>query len=103
MPTSKVRYAECSEIAREVGVHHFRVAAKQQLFHLDHRLLGVSSRTVGVEFRWKAGFSTSIAAVMQTRSRKVEMPSGLSLPLAFGMNTLLMPRVRMSRVVTAVL
>jgi hypothetical protein len=33
--------------------------------------------------------STSIAAVMQTRSRKVEMPSGLSLPLAFGMNTLL--------------
>ena len=27
---------------------------------------------------------------MQPRSRKVEMPSGLSLPLAFGMNTLLM-------------
>jgi len=26
---------------------------------------------------------------MQTRSRKVEMPSGLSLPLVFGMNTLL--------------
>jgi len=26
---------------------------------------------------------------MQTRSRKVEMPSGLSLPLAFGMYTLL--------------
>ena len=25
---------------------------------------------------------------MQTRSRTVEMPSGLSLPLAFGMNTL---------------
>jgi hypothetical protein len=25
---------------------------------------------------------------MQARSRKVEMPSGLSLPLAFGMNTL---------------
>ena len=33
------------------------------------------------------GSSTSIAAVMQTRSRTVEMPSGLSLPLAFGMNT----------------
>jgi hypothetical protein len=30
------------------------------------------------------------AAVMQTRSRKVEMPSGLSLPLAFGINTRLM-------------
>jgi hypothetical protein len=27
---------------------------------------------------------------MQTRSRKVEMPSGLSLPLAFGINTRLM-------------
>ena len=26
---------------------------------------------------------------MHTRSRKVEMPSGLSLPLAFGINTLL--------------
>ena len=35
----------------------------------------------------KIGSSTSIAAVMQTRSRKVEMPSGLSLPLAFGMYT----------------
>jgi len=30
------------------------------------------------------------AAVMQTRSRKVEMPSGRSLPLAFGMYTRLM-------------
>jgi hypothetical protein len=29
----------------------------------------------------------SIAAVMQTRSRKVEMPSGLSLPLAFAIYT----------------
>ena len=38
----------------------------------------------------KIGSSTSIiAAVMQTRSRKVEMPNGLSLPLAFGMYTLL--------------
>src|SRR5271168_263767 len=35
----------------------------------------------------KIGSSTSIAAVMQTRSRKVEMPSGLSLPLAFSMYT----------------
>ena len=38
----------------------------------------------------KIGSSTSIAAVMQTRSRRVEMPNGLSLPLAFGMSTLLM-------------
>src|ERR1700730_1626625 len=35
----------------------------------------------------KIGSSTSIAAVMQTRSRTVEMLSGLSLPLAFAMNT----------------
>ena len=75
------------EVVREVGVNDFRVAAKQQFFHLDHRLLGVSPGTVGVEFRWKIGSSTSIAAVMQTRSRKVEMPSGLSLPLACGMYT----------------
>jgi hypothetical protein len=70
------------------------VAAKQLRFHLDHRLLGVSPRTVGVLLRGrsasKIGSSTSIAAVMQTRSRKVEMPNGLSLPLAFGMYTLLM-------------
>ena len=37
--------------------------------------------------RGKIGSSASTAAVMQTRSRKVEMPSGLSLPLAFGMYT----------------
>jgi hypothetical protein len=33
------------------------MAAKQQLFHLDHRLLGVSPGTVSVEFRWKVGFA----------------------------------------------
>src|SRR5262249_35162140 len=31
----------------------------------------------------KIGSSTSRAAVMQTRSRTLEMPNGLSLPLAF--------------------
>ena len=35
----------------------------------------------------KIGSNTSSVAVMQTRSRTLEMPSGLSLPLAFGMNT----------------
>jgi hypothetical protein len=44
------------EVVREVGVHNFRMAAKQQLLHLNHRLLGVSPATVGVEFRWKVGF-----------------------------------------------
>jgi len=33
---------------------------------------------------------------MQTRSRKVEMPSGLSLPLAFGMDTRLIGSERSS-------
>ncbi len=33
-------------------------------------------------------FSVGVA-VMQTRSRTVEMPSGLCLPLAFGIKTLL--------------
>jgi hypothetical protein len=34
-----------------------------------------------------------MALFKQTRSRKVEMPSGLSLPLAFGIYTLLMGSV----------
>src|ERR1700682_3846161 len=79
------------EVVREVGVHDFRMATEQQLLHLYGGLLGVAPNAVSVDFRWKAaskiGSSTSIAAVMQTRSRTVEMASGLSLPLAFGMNT----------------
>ena len=43
------------EVVREVGVNDFRVASEQQLFHLDHRLLGISPRhgrhTVLVEDR----------------------------------------------------
>src|SRR2546429_1830533 len=80
---------DAPEVVREVGVNDFRMASEQQPFHLNHRLLGIAPRTVRVLFGWKVGFgsSTSIAAVMQTRSRTVEMPSGLSLPLAFGMNT----------------
>jgi len=45
-----------SEVVREVGIDDFRVAAKQLLFHLDHRLLGVAPGTVGVLFWWKVGF-----------------------------------------------
>ena len=52
----KLGMGNAPEVVREVGVHHFRMAAKQQLFHLDHRLLGVSPGAVGVEFRWKVGF-----------------------------------------------
>ena len=47
---------DAPEVVREVGVNDFRVAAEQQLFHLDHRLLGVSPGTVGVLFWWKVGF-----------------------------------------------
>ena len=80
-----------AKVVREVGVHDFRVTTEQQFLHLDHRLLGIPPGTIGVEFRWKIGFedriNTSIAAGHAPKSRTVEMPSGLSLPLAFGMNT----------------
>jgi len=80
------------EVVREVGVHDFRMATEQQLLHLDGGLLGVAPGAVGIYFSGgrsasKIGSSTSSAAVMQTRSRAPEMPSGLSLPLAFGINT----------------
>src|SRR5216684_1589733 len=82
---------DASEVVREVGVNDFRVATEQQPFHLDHRLLGIApgryAYCSGGRSASKIGSSTSIAAVMQTRSRTVEMPSGLSLPLAFGINT----------------
>ena len=72
------------------------MATEQQPFHFNHRLLGIApgggTHTVRVgkePSASKIGSSTSIAAVMQTRSRTVEMPNGLSLPLAFGINTLL--------------
>jgi hypothetical protein len=42
-----------SEVVREVGVDDFRVLAKQQRFHLHHRLLGVSPGTVGILLWWK--------------------------------------------------
>src|SRR5580704_14235728 len=79
------------EVVREVGVHDVRMAAKQQLLHLYGGLLGVASSAVGVDFRWKVGFEDRL----QHQHRcchagpipHVEMPSGLSLPLAFGMNT----------------
>jgi len=47
---------DASEVVREVGVNDFRVAPEQQLFHLDHRLLGIAPRTVRVLFGWKVGF-----------------------------------------------
>src|SRR6202163_4238596 len=45
-----------SEVVREVGVYDFRVAMVQQRSHLDHCLLRVAPRTVGVLLWWKVGF-----------------------------------------------
>ena len=47
---------DASEVVREVGVNDFRVATEQQLFHLDHRLLGIAPGAVRVLFGWKVGF-----------------------------------------------
>ena len=44
------------EVVGEVGVYDVRVASEQRLFHLDHRLLGVAARPVGVLLGWKVGF-----------------------------------------------
>jgi len=46
---------DAPEVVREVSVNDFRVAAKQLRFHLDHRLLGISPRTVGILLWWKVG------------------------------------------------
>ena len=43
----KLGMGNAPEVVRKVGVHNFRMAAKQQLLNLDHRLLGVSPATVG--------------------------------------------------------
>ena len=44
------------EVVREVGVYDFRMAPEQQLFHLGHRLMGISPRTVSILLGWKIGF-----------------------------------------------
>jgi hypothetical protein len=44
------------EVVREVGVDDFQMAMVQQRSHLDHCLLRVAPRTVGVLFWWKVGF-----------------------------------------------
>ena len=52
----QVGVGNASEVVREVGVYDFRVASEQRLLHLDHRLLGIAARTVGVLLRWKISF-----------------------------------------------
>src|SRR6266446_2443349 len=51
---------DASEVVREVGVNDFRVATEQQLFHLDHRLLGIAPGTVRVLFGWEDRKSTRL-------------------------------------------
>ena len=51
---------DASEVVREVGVYDFRVASEQRLLHVDHRLLGVSPRTVGVLLGWKISIEDRI-------------------------------------------
>jgi len=48
------------EVVRQVGVDDFRMTVEQQLLHLDHRLLGVSPRAIGVLLWWKIGFEDRI-------------------------------------------
>ena len=45
------------EEVREVGVDDVRVTPEQQFLHRYDGLLGVSPGTIGVDFRWKIGFS----------------------------------------------
>src|SRR5215467_5657645 len=74
------------EVVREVGVHDFRMATKQQLLHLYGGLLGVAPSAVGVDFRWKVGFEGQ----HQHRCGHADpVPHGRDAqwPLAFGMNT----------------
>jgi hypothetical protein len=52
----QVGMRNASEVVREVGVHHFPMAAKHKLLRLDHRLLRVAPGTVGIEFQGKVGF-----------------------------------------------
>ena len=47
---------DAPKVVREVGVHDFRMASEQRLFHLDHRLLGIAARPVGVLLWRKVGF-----------------------------------------------
>src|SRR6516225_11089789 len=66
------------------------MATEQQLLHLYGGLLGIALSAVSVDFRWKVGFEDPLQhqhRCCHADPRMVEMPGGLRLPLAFGMNT----------------
>jgi hypothetical protein len=80
------------EVVREVGVDDIRVATEQPLLHLYDCLLGVSPGAVGVDFRWEIGFKDPFQNQRCRRHADPipharDVPSDLSLPLAFGIYT----------------
>jgi hypothetical protein len=70
-----------------------QAVAGTRSFDLDRRLLGVPPRPVGVLFGSNVGFKDRFQNQRcrrhADRSRTLEIPSGLSLPLAFGIYTCL--------------
>src|SRR5882762_4730427 len=64
------------KVVREVGVHDFRMATKQQLFHLDGSLLGVAPSAVGIVILIAThGGRTCRKAIAQTSSGLLRMRS----------------------------
>jgi len=48
------------QVVREVGVHHVQMASVQRLFRVNHRLLGIAARSIGVLLGWKVGFKDRV-------------------------------------------
>jgi hypothetical protein len=44
----QISVENASEVVREVGINNIRLPSMQPFLHLDHRLLGVAPRAVGV-------------------------------------------------------
>jgi len=85
MKTGLSRHFPSTLLVRTTVRTTFRASSPQRRmrarrFGAIHASTGQALRTVRMEGR--LGSSTSIVAVMQTRSRTVGMPSGLSLPQA---------------------
>jgi hypothetical protein len=67
-----------SEVVREVSVNDFRVATEQQLFHLDHRLLGIAPGAVadGGILRIASGNVLRCPLLFPRRTFPVGQPQG---------------------------
>ena len=80
------------EVAREIRIHHFRVAGVEQPMHRLHRVQRAAvlrgRRTAPAAGRpRRSAPARSSAAVCTTRSLIVGMPSGRCFPSGFGMYT----------------